>query len=680
MRKSDDIWVCTTPAEFKNKIRNIYPQRHYNKKKYSTYYNVVCTLDIETTNTPEDGFAYSFAMCFNGQCVVVRYVEDLIEILSILIVKYGLHKQRRIIIFVHNLGYEHMYLTQILSQYFNRGKMLLTKARKPLFVQYDEGLEFRDSLKLFQKSLKGATKGLPHEKLDGDLNYKMYRTPDTPISPVEFNYIVNDVLGLYEAIRRMCINFNYNMANIPLTNTVRVVEAINKRISKDKRCMKTMSELRLNKHQLTLAYNCMSGGDTHGTRWRAGIVYEKCNSYDEKSAHPSQQLLRKFPTAPIIDLPAETSEKDLDLLISNGYGWLGLVFVSDFYIRSECPDPTVSLSKCREIHEIYGLDNGRVLASDGALIYMDSNDYQRFKEAYRYDEIFLYDGFCFSLSYLPDSYRAAIKDFYVIKESAPEGPDRVFAKICVNTAFGASAQKVIRDEYELYSDGTLDAEKITWQKNIEKMDDEAVLKKQDFRFPFLWGLWTASLSRLTLWNMLKIVGWEKCIYWDTDSCKYEGEKIPEIDNIYNKDIIERCIDRNVVVTNRKGKTVYIGSAEDEHPAVDYGYKQFTFLHSKCYAAESWNDEKRCYEIETTIAGVGKKEGAAAMQGDISNLKDGLYIKVAGGNKLKYIDRLPFERHDFKRPTVTASFIYMTDRDYLVKKGRPERYDAEILSE
>ncbi len=39
------------------------------------------------------------------------------------------------------------------------------------------------------------------------------------------------------------------------------------------------------------------------------------------------------------------------------------------------------------------------------------------------------------------------------------------------------------------------------------------------------------MSRLKLWDMLKRVGWEKIIYWDTDSCKFEGEKQPTIERL-----------------------------------------------------------------------------------------------------------------------------------------------------
>ena len=124
-------------------------------------------------------------------------------------------------------------------------------------------------------------------------------------------------------------------------------------------------------------------------------------------------------------------------------------------------------------------------------------------------------------------------------------------------------------------------------------------------------------------------------------------------------------DRGAVVVNRKGKKVYIGSAEDEHETVDFGYRKCTFLHAKCYAVESWNEKEQKYIIETTISGVRKKNGAAALNGNIANLKDGLYIADAGGLALTYHDLSSRKRYDFNRPTYTASYIEMKPRTYVL---------------
>lgn len=680
MRKSQDLYVSTGVEEYIGVLgTHEYSVAAKKHAKYE-YIDCTCTLDIETSNKEEDGFLYASQCNIDGENCQVRYIEDFIGLAERLTEEMGLCLERRLVFYIHNLGYEQWYMIQILGEQWGIDSALYTKPHKPLTIRFGNGIEFRDSLKLFQKSLAGATKGCKHAKLAGDLDYRMWRTPDTPLSPDEWNYCINDVQGLWEAIERLKKEHGYNQATIPLTNTGMVLDEVNRRIRADGKVFAAMKALALNKEQLALGYKCMAGGDTHGTRWRAGRVYNNCNSADLKSAHPSQMILKDFPAGEPLTMPANLPEGDLSMLIDNHMGWIGMVFVAGLQIRPECPDPTISVSKCEDVEGIHGTDNGRLLGADGALIYMDSNDFQRFREAYTYDEIIGVKIVAFHLAPLPETFRAAVLDFFKVKESAPDGPERVFAKICVNTIFGACAQKVIRDEYDITVGDDITAEKLSWEDNLAATSEDKARSRQLKKLPFLWGLWTASLSRLALWELIKSVGWERVIYWDTDSCKYEGAKAPQID-AYNRAVMDLCEAKDSVVVNRKGKQVYIGVAEDEYPDTDYGYRKFTFLHAKCYAAEAWEDGE--YRIQTTIAGVGKSEGAAAMHGDVGNLRDGLYIPIAGGQKLAYHSRPVTERHDFARSTKTASYIVMTPRDYKVQGAAStiiEAIDLDIIAE
>lgn len=663
MRHSQDIEVCETKDEFLRRLS--VPKTVTKKQKKTTrykteFFDVTATFDIETTNTDEDGFAYSYQMCIGGVVVVPRYVEDWLDIIDTICDKWRVSENRRLVIYIHNLGYEFMYLSQILAGKWGIKKALYTKSRKPLFITFDNGVELRDSLKLFQKSLARATEGCKHEKLKGDLDYSVYRTPDTPLDDTEFSYCVNDVLGLWEAIEKLKAERGYNQATIPYTNTGIVIEAVNREIRHDYRCIKKMEALHLNKEQTLLLYKCMAGGDTHGTRWRAGQTYYNCNSYDFKSAHPSQQLLWDFPTGKPIDYPENAPRAEMENLIKCGFGWCAEIFIRNPQIKPECPDPCISVSKCADIQGINGVDNGRLLGAEGILLYCDSNDWQRISDGYTFDEMTAVKSVAFRLAPLPDSFRKAIFEKFKIKETMKGSPDYMFSKICVNTIFGACAQKTVRDEYtmEICEEG-ITGERKSWEENLDGMTDEKVLKTQTNKFPFLWGLWTASLTRLKLWRLLKIVGWDNVIYWDTDSCKFEGHKVAAVEE-YNAEIKAQCEKRGCVVTKSNGKNVYIGVAEDEHPQAEYGYKEFRFLHAKCYAVKTCDDE-----IESTIAGVGKKEGIEALKGSIENLNEWLVIPDAGGQMLTYHDAPVKKRHDFARPTLSASWVVMTPRRYEV---------------
>lgn len=680
MRISGGVEVAENLTEFLAKLPPRPPVVKKSRKyKAAAYLDCTCTFDTETTNTETDGFVYSFQMCFAGQVVIVRYIEDFYAIIDTLLDRWRVTDTTHLVIYVHNLPYEYFYLIQSFVQHWGDCKALYTKNKKPLYLKFENGLEFRDSLKLFQKSLASATKGCPHEKAKGDLDYSIYRTLETPLTDTEYGYCVNDVLGLFEAIERMKQEAGYNQATIPFTNTGRVIQAVNEAIRRDYNCLKVMRRLQLDPEQMRIAYKAMAGGDTHGARWYAGQTLENCNSYDFKSAHPSQQLLWKFPIGKPFTLPENLDRSQAELFIQNGYGWVGLVYLFDVQLKPECPDPCISFSKCEAVNSCRGLENGRVMGADSLLVWCDSNDWQRITDGYTFADIQLVQGFGFRLDYLPASFRRVIMDKFRIKEAEKGSPDYMFAKICVNTIFGACAQKTIRDEYTatVTPEGIV-TDFISWEKNLEQKSAAEVEKSQAQKLPFLWGLWTASMTRLCLWQMLKIVGWDRVVYWDTDSCKYHGPKCPAIEQ-YNARIRAQCVERGAVVEKKDGSKVYIGSAEDEFPGKEYGYRRFRFLHAKCYAAEAWNGTE--YEIESTIAGVGKKEGVACLNGDIDNLAPGLYIPVAGGQKLAYYDIPLHDRHDFARPTQSASFIFMSPRDYSVSAKHDDlaAVDFEILA-
>ena len=335
------MWVCTTPDEFVNRLSKHEWELAYKKTKWGriAYIDTTATLDIEDYATADDGYIYSIALCIDNERLVVRYIEDAVEVLERLADELCLSKGQRLVVYVHNLGHEHVFMTQLLSNLWGIPKALLVKPRKPLSIRWDNGIELRDSLRLFQKSLALATEGCPHEKLVGDLDYNIKRTPDTSLAQHEFDYIVNDVQGLYEAIERLKRERGYNQATIPLTNTGMVLDEVNKRVRRDYKCLKAMRKLTLDADQMRLAYKCMAGGDTHGTRWRAGRVCDWCNSADLKSAHPSQQILRKFPAGEPITLdPDDCDEQTLDQLIQQGYGWVISLLVTSRSGRS-APTP-----------------------------------------------------------------------------------------------------------------------------------------------------------------------------------------------------------------------------------------------------------------------------------------------------------------------------------------------------
>ena len=83
------------------------------------------------------------------------------------------------------------------------------------------GLEFRDSLKLSQKSLAkwGEDLGIQHKKLVGEIDYNVTRYQNTPLKRSDWRYMFRDVVSLDECIQGQLDYWGDILKTIPLTLT-----------------------------------------------------------------------------------------------------------------------------------------------------------------------------------------------------------------------------------------------------------------------------------------------------------------------------------------------------------------------------------------------------------------------------------------------------------------------------
>lgn len=631
------------------------------KRSKAVYVDDFITFDIETTTEDEScGYMYVWQACVGPYTVVGRTYSDLENLLTLIVNKCGLDSKKRMIIYVHNLGYESYYLSQLLSESFGAPDFLVPQSNKPLTMIFQNGLEFRDSYKLFQKSLDKATKGLPHHKLVGELDYNIKRTPARYLTSDEWAYCIWDVVGLREAILKLYADHGYTTATVPLTNTGIVRESVLAVVNHDPQFRAVRRETRPTREQLILLIESMAGGDTHGSRFFAGRTVDNCNMVDIKSAHPSQMLLQKYPMGRLKTICREMSVEDV-LDLRDQYAMWCIVKMTGVVVKSECANPTISFSKCAEISDDYSLDNGRVIYAESLTVACDSNDIYRIAHSYDYDTFVVESAVMSKLGYLPASIRGVIKRWFTNKEAIEDRSDfaYMFSKICVNTIFGACAQKPARDDHIYISTiNGIESKTISWKDKILTMsDDEYNQLFTERSLPFVWGTWTASMSRLQLYKMQEQIGWSRVLYWDTDSIYYKGRKATCI-AVFNAYKHKQVIARDAVVTNYKGERVYIGSFEDDYPNEEFGIKQFRFLHAKCYGKVSSKG------LQWTIAGVAKDCAKRALR-NIDDLKDGYYISNAGGMKVKYVSApiQTIERSGLKFQS--ASYIVMKPRDYKV---------------
>ncbi|MFX0586132.1 hypothetical protein ACOARR_12505, partial [Glaesserella parasuis] len=123
-----------------------------------------------------------------------RTWEELKNLCLFLQLELNLSESRRLVIYVHNLGYEF----QFMRKYFDwlEDGLFAVDERKPIKALCTYGIEFRDSYILSGFSLENTAKNLTTHKVKkmvGDLDYSLIRTHLTPLTDVEMGYCENDI-------------------------------------------------------------------------------------------------------------------------------------------------------------------------------------------------------------------------------------------------------------------------------------------------------------------------------------------------------------------------------------------------------------------------------------------------------------------------------------------------------
>lgn len=166
-----------------------------------------------------------------------------------------------------------------------------------------------------------------------------------------------------------------------------------------------------------------------------------------------------------------------------------------------------------------------------------------------------------------------------------------------------------------------------WLLDESKPPQEILEKHNRGAFlSYAWGVWTTAWARWRLEEGIIKVG-DGFVYADTDSVKYVGD-IAWDD--YNTQRIADSAHSGAHATDANGEEHYMGVYEQEDDYTDFatlGAKKYAYVH------------KPGGNVEITIAGVGKRAGAAELQaaGGLSAFKPGFIFYDGGGLESVYND-------------------------------------------
>lgn len=438
-------------TDYTNKIDfDVTPDKYYyhaeTKKYYLTWGYVWYTITIG-----RHGKQYHY---FRTRQQLLKYISKL----------HG-----NILIYFHNLSYDFSYL--------NAGNLLETlgdikincaySAVKPLSITVNKKIEIRDSLRLFNKSIRELGNELNLSKLD--YNYNGLRYCNTPLQQHEIEYGFRDVEILYKKFTSdfktpdYCKKRGYNLSNIPLTSTGAIradiqsekfIKPIFKTFSKHKEQCKDINEFLQDINNFNFVYSGYIGGCVYIDFSTLGKIQKDVMSIDLTSSYPSSMIFGYYPTTQ----PRYITEHDFiltyyrlrnisfDNIVKYGFsmlydrktGGLYRVKVTDVklkthYNKNIFPFVTYGITEknlktyCNTLQDIADIEkytttaknakyiNRKLLKSESVIITLNTVDFWLFLQNYDFRSIEFVNGIEFKVDY--NYYFHEIVKKYIVQKS-----------------------------------------------------------------------------------------------------------------------------------------------------------------------------------------------------------------------------------------------------------------------
>lgn len=566
-----------------------------NNKKVA-YYQIPCSLDIETSSFIKDGekraTMYIGALDINHIIYFFRTWEEMGELFDAIHEFFMLGENTRLLIYVHNLSYEF----QFLRKWITWDKVFALSEREVVYA-VSGGIEFRCSYKLSGYSLENLAKirKLPIKKLNEDYDYKLLRTSQSELEEDVYKYLINDVEIIIYYIEQL-LKEEKEISRIPITKTQYVRRYTRNQCSSYK-YRKMIRNLEINIEEYDYLKKAFAGGFTHANILNSNKIFENVSSYDFTSSYPAVMLSEKFPmsSSERLDNP---SEKDIDDSIKY---YCCIIELELYNVESKfIADNPLSASKC-EITGKKEIDNGRIMSADKIKTVITEQDFMTIKEFYNIGDIKILTIYRYVKNYLPTEFIKAILDLYKIKTELKGIDNReteyLNSKEMLNSEYGMTVTDILRDTIEYKND--------EW--GIGEMDIENEIDKYNNKFDrfmfYPWGVWVTAYARRNLFTaILELKG--DYIYSDTDSVKFiNRESHLDYFNRYNF-MLEKKLERAMKYHNLDMELVKPKTIEGKEKLIgewdyDGDYSYFKTLGAKRYMTVSKDT------IVLTVSGLNK---------------------------------------------------------------------------
>ena len=511
-----------TPYLYDEPLDSIWIAKKGKHKK--SYLQLYCGFDIETYTT-FDHYGYMYIWQFsiygkNGNYIIIgRKWSEFVSLINTLIYDLQLSTERRLLIGVANLSYEHQYMKK---HFMGRwSKVFAKEKRQPIYAIIDNCIEFRDILMVTGGSLKTLAKEYTKtQKLVGDLDYTIPRNYTTELSPQELQYCYNDVAIVSEFMEYLFLTYIIPDKYIPLTKTGLLRRQVKKAMCKNGNGVKRdiMREIyrcypsTYSLYQKLMMW-CFRGGYTHANIRYVDRVIDGVSSADITSSYPFTMLSYSgFPCSPL----RREKVEDFETLYNSGR--YCLIFTATFHNVKATTDHSIeSKSKCINISKNAIIDNGRV-RSGSFTVMLCELDFEMYNLFYEWESMEVHELYSsikgrlprYLLKPLATAYEKKAKMKHAGKSGSTE---YALYKSLVNSAYGMCVTRLVESEI------TLDNITCEWGSDNSNFDYESE-RKRAFLLP-QWGIYICAYSRKRILEAIYSCG-KDSLYTDTDSIKYIG--------------------------------------------------------------------------------------------------------------------------------------------------------------
>lgn len=659
-----------------------------------SYINLACCFDIETSTIehPADGskpfaFMYQWQYCIEDYVFMGNTWEQWQEFNTILELTFKTKiytdgenlKGKSLVCYIFNIKYEFSFAQYFMGEFINP---LFTDIYEPLYLPTKGGITYRCAYRLTNKSLEQFTKGFPHHKLAGDLDYDIIRVPvaEDPkngLTDLELAYCYNDVKGCCEALRDRLEKDKYNIASIPLTSTGYVRKDCRNSARKNPKWRSRFLAAQLTPELYQTCRAAFRGGNTHANHkhvcklmglpelgGEGGLIHHK----DITSSYPKQILTKKiFPITPFIEMVTTDNIiqkiSDKNFIINPKYKPFCLLLTIRLIgakYRGSYGVPYIAQSKAwtrTQDRKKIKYDNGRIFSAPFIQLSCTEIDLNIILRDYKIDRIEIVSAYQAHKGMLPAELRQTVYQYYKIKceLSGSSDPDdkynRARAKENLNACYGMMCQRLDHLDV-LYNEGQFSIE----AHPLKYMIDEFYNSESSFMW-YQWALWVTAGAREDLDRGCMICG-SDLLYTDTDSVFYIGDHEAEFAAL-NAEIEAEAIKCKAVAGNDKGDTYPIGVWTNEH---ENGIKLFKTLGAKKYLLSEDGQN-----IECTIAGVNKEIGKQFFtEHGFDAFNDSTVIETSGKVSAYYNNDRPHYITVNGVEILTGSNVALINAPYTVK--------------